>query len=286
MTAFRDLFFAAKDGLRLHARDYNEGETGKLPVLCLPGLTRNVRDFEDLAGYLADEGRRVIVAEQRGRGLSDYDPQPENYKPEIYVGDMLALLDHLALKQVIIIGTSLGGLMAMLMAAAQPARIAAILFNDIGPEVAPEGLEKIKRYVGRPPQVADWHAAAEDLRRIYAGAFPRYALQDWHEMARRLYHENAAGQPVLDYDPKIAVNVLNSKNAAPTLWEQFDAMPPIKLAVLRGSLSDILTSATLAEMRKRRSSLRVLELPEIGHAPSLGEEEARAFILEFLAGLP
>jgi pimeloyl-ACP methyl ester carboxylesterase len=282
MTTFTDVYYDAPDLLRLHARDYDGGAHPGTPVLCLAGLTRNARDFEALAGRLA-AGRRVVVAEQRGRGRSAYDPKPENYHPATYAADMLALLDHLEIGRVAIIGTSLGGLMAMLMAAAWPDRVAGILLNDVGPEVATEGIDKIRAYIDRVPQVTDWSDAANDVRTLFGAVFPDYEMADWQRFARAVYTENAAGIPVLDYDPKIAVNVKNGANAAPDLWPVFDALPPMPVAVIRGALSNILTGATLAEMKKRRPDLIAAEVERVGHAPDLEEPESLALIDRFLA---
>jgi pimeloyl-ACP methyl ester carboxylesterase len=282
MAAFEDRFFSAPDDLRLHYRDYDDAPTGSTPILCLAGLTRNARDFAELAGRLA-AGRRIILAEQRGRGQSDYDPQPENYHPGIYVRDMMALIDHLELPRVIIIGTSLGGLMAMLMAAGFPERFAGILLNDIGPIIDARGLAKIQDYIDRVPMVKDWDAAARDLQTLFGSSFPNYRLLDWDRFARALYRENERGVPVLDYDPKIAVNVKSGGSASPDLWPVFDALPLIPTAVVRGQLSNILAADILAEMQRRRPDLMAVELPDIGHAPSLIEDDALRLIGNFLA---
>jgi len=278
--AFTDIYYDSSDGLRLHARDY--AGAGGVPVLCLAGLTRNARDFELLAERLAPS-RRVIVAEQRGRGGSAYDPKPENYHPGTYAADMMVLLDHLGLGKVGIIGTSLGGLMAMIMAASWPDRFSGILLNDVGPEVAAEGIEKIRLYIDRVPKVRDWREAADDVSALFAAAFPEYQPADWARFARQVYRESAGGAPVLDYDPNIAINVKNGGSAAPDLWPVFDGLPRIPVAVIRGELSNILSAATLAEMRKRRPELLSVEVPRVGHAPDLAEPASLALIDDFLA---
>jgi len=284
LIPYVDVFYTAPDGLTLHARDYNSAARELAPIVCLPGLTRNARDFEDLANRLAPT-RRVIVAEQRGRGQSAYDPNPENYQPTIYVGDMIALLDHLALPLVAIIGTSLGGLMAMLMAASWPDRFAGIFLNDIGPQVAPEGIARIRDYIDRVPQVSGWDDAARDVQCLFGGSFPLYKAAEWQKMARALYRESADGVPMLDYDPAIAVVVKGSASAAPDLWPVFDRLPPLPLAVARGALSNILAADTLAEMRRRRPDLMVAEIADVGHVPMLDEAPARQLIERFLAAI-
>jgi pimeloyl-ACP methyl ester carboxylesterase len=278
--AFKDIYYDSPDLAGLHARDYAGG--AGMPVLCLPGLTRNVRDFERLAERL-QSGRRVIVAEQRGRGLSAYDPKPENYHPGTYSGDMLALLNHLGLAKVAIIGTSLGGLMAMIMSATWPDRFSGILINDVGPEVAPEGIDKIRTYIDRVPQVTNWDEATTDVGTLFSGAFPDYQRADWARFARQVYKENAAGVPVLDYDANIALNVKNGGSATPDLWPLFDKLPAFPIAVIRGKLSNILSEATLAEMRKRRPDIMAVEIPRVGHAPDLAEAQSLALIDDFLA---
>jgi pimeloyl-ACP methyl ester carboxylesterase len=197
--------------------------------------------------------------------------------------DMMALLDHLAIDRVIIIGTSLGGLMAMLMAAGFADRIKAILLNDIGAEIAEEGLSKIRGYIDRVPMVNSWQDAERDVESLFGAAFPDYRPADWRRFAQALYREDDTGRPVLDYDPNIAVNVLTGGSAAPALWPIFDALPKIPIAVIRGALSNILAAETLAEMVRRRPELLWVELPRVGHAPDLNELQSRALIAEFLA---
>src|SRR6056297_3115409 len=187
MSEYRDVWYQSPGGLRLYARDYpGPASSGLPPVLCMHGLSRNSADFEGLACTLAAE-RRVIVAEQRGRGRSDYDSNPANYTPVTYVADMFHLLDTLRLDRAIIIGTSLGGLMAFIMAGQQPARIAGMVINDIGPEVDPSGLARIQRYVGKVEPARDWQEAAARVREINAAAFPDYTDDDWLRFARDLY---------------------------------------------------------------------------------------------------
>jgi pimeloyl-ACP methyl ester carboxylesterase len=282
MKLYSDIFYQSVDGLTLHARDYNVAPPGRTPILCMPGLTRNVRDFDGLAQRLCRQ-YRVITTSQRGRGLSAYDPKPENYHPGSYVVDMGSLLEHLGLDKVTAIGTSLGGLMAMIMASGSPHRLAGIFLNDIGPEIDVKGLDKIRTYVDRVPQVANWQQAADDIKTLFAASFPLYVDEDWRKFARALYRENEDGVPVLDYDRAIALNVKAGEGApAPDLWPIWDAMPAVPIAVLRGQRSDLLTEATLKEMQKRRPQLLVAEVPEVGHAPTLEEPAAIALVDRFL----
>jgi len=284
MSLYRDVYYNAPDGLRLHARDYGD-PIAPLAVLCLHGLSRNARDFEAVAERLWPDFR-IIVAEQRGRGLSAYDPKPENYHPGTYVTDMLALLDHLKVPRVAIIGTSLGGLMAMIMAAGFPDRVSAIIINDVGPEVAVEGLLKIQSYINRETKVANWAEAEDDVRTLFAAVFPNYTAADWHRVARQLYVATDTGVPVLDYDPAIGDNFKNVEPQALSMWPVFDALPKIPFGLIRGKLSDILAPTVMAEMIKRRPDIVSAEIPAKGHAPTLDEPEARAVIDKVLASIP
>lgn len=281
MTLYRDVFYSSADGLRLHARDYGD-EHAPLSVLCLPGLSRNARDFALVAERLAQRFR-VICADQRGRGESAYDPKPENYHPGIYVGDMVALLDHLGLKRVAIIGTSLGGLMAMMMAAGLPDRVAGIVVNDIGPEVALEGLVKIQSYIDRETKVSNWDEAVADVSGLFGAAFPAYGAAEWKRVAHALYKENADGVPVLDFDPRIADNFKTLEPQAIDLWPVFDAIPQIPFGLVHGTLSELLSPPIMNEMLRRRPDIVSAEIDDAGHAPSLDEAPSREVIDRVLA---
>lgn len=276
MSLYRDVYYPSPDGLRLHARDYGD-EHAPLAVLCLHGLSRNARDFEPVAERLCSRFR-LICAEQRGRGLSAYDPKPENYHPGTYVADMIALLDHLKLPRVAIIGTSMGGLMAMILASGWPDRVAGIVVNDVGPEVAAEGLAKIQSYIDREANVSDWDQAAKDVQTLFGAVFPNYRPEDWQRMARQLYAEGEGGAPALDYDPHIADIFKNMEPQALAMWPVFDAIPKIPFGLIRGALSNILSPAVMAEMEKRRPDIVSAVIPDVGHAPTLDEPESRAVI--------
>jgi pimeloyl-ACP methyl ester carboxylesterase len=280
MTLYRDVFYPSPDGLRLYARDYGD-EDAPLTVLCMPGLSRNARDFELVAERLAPR-YRILCAEQRGRGRSAYDPKPENYHPGTYVGDMVALLDHLKLERVAMIGTSLGGLMAMMMAAGLPQRVAGIVINDVGPELAVEGLLKIQSYIDRETSVGNWDEAIEDVRRTFHHSFPAYTAADWDRMTRALYKENERGVPVLDFDPHISDNYKALEPKAIDLWPVFDALPKIPFGLVRGKLSDLLTAPIRDEMLRRRPDIELAEIDDAGHAPTLDEPPARAVIDQVL----
>jgi pimeloyl-ACP methyl ester carboxylesterase len=278
------LRYRSADGLELYARDYRAAGADAPAVLCLHGLTRNSADFEPLAAHLAGSWR-VVCADQRGRGGSAYDPRPDNYQPATYVQDMFALLDHLGLAQVVVIGTSMGGLMGMMMAAMAPARVRALVLNDIGPEVDPAGLARIKSYVGKSAPVGSWEEAVAQTRALNEREFPDFSPARWETFARALYRERD-GVPVLAYDPAIAAPLATGESAAvpPDLWPLFECLAQPVL-VLRGAHSDILSPACADAMVQRGQRCRLVVVPRRGHAPTLEEAPALAAIDGFLAGL-
>ena len=277
-----DVFYQSDDGVRLYARDYPGPARDAPVVLCLAGLTRNSKDFAPLAEAL-HKSYRVICPDQRGRGRSARDADPAHYRPDRYVQDMLTLLAVLGVTQVTVIGTSLGGLMAMVLVALAPGRIRAVVLNDVGPEVDPKGLARIAGYVGKTAPVLDWDAAAEQTAATNGVAFPDYGAKNWQAMARDIYVQEGAA-PVLDYDPAIAQGIA-AGTAAVNLWPLFEAMKAKPLLVIRGETSDILSVATVDEMVRRVNAGAAVTVPGRGHAPTLGEPAARAAIEEFLLGL-
>jgi pimeloyl-ACP methyl ester carboxylesterase len=277
MADYRDGYFTNPDGLQQHYRDYNTAGDDAPVVLCMPGLTRNARDFEDIAAHLADRCR-VICAEQRGRGDSDWDPQPSRYLPVTYVADMIALLDHLRVRQVIAIGTSLGGLMTLLIQALHPGRLQAAVINDIGPEIDPKGIERIKSYVGKgsPPQ--DWDEVIASVKTANSGVYPHFSEEDWAWFARKLYGDRD-GRPAALYDPAISQNFENDDSqSAPDLWPVFAASHSIPMVVLRGELSDILMASTLERMAQEHPDLVPVIVPGLGHVPLMRERKVQAAI--------
>lgn len=281
MTMFQDLRFPSADQrLQLYAREYpGSGPT----ILMMHGLTRNSADFAYLAEKLA--GRfRIIVPEQRGRGNSDRDPDATNYNPATYCADMLALIDRLKLEAPIIIGTSMGGLMAMIMATLRPGAFRAIVLNDVGPVVEKAGIDRIASYVGAGSQIGDWDDAAAYCRRTNGHAFPSYDDRQWHAFARRLFRENHAGKPELAYDPAIAAGLTSPQPSAvpPDLWPMWSGLATIPVLVLRGELSDILSDETVKEMARTHPGTRALTIHGVGHAPMLDEPEAVSAIKNFI----
>jgi pimeloyl-ACP methyl ester carboxylesterase len=275
-----DVFFESDDGLRLYARDYPGPSEHSPVVLCLHGLTRNSKDFDGLASALCTR-YRVICPDQRGRGRSARDPQPLRYRPDVYVNDMVRLLDTLGVAHVTVIGTSLGGMMGILLAVSQPTRVKAFIINDMGPVIDPVGIARIISYVGKSAPVRTWADAIDQTRATNLVAFPKYGDADWAAMTRNLYIQEGT-TPVLDYDPAISQG-FSAGTATPDLWPLFDAMPALPLMVIRGELTDILSLETLAEMQRRRPQVQVAHVPDVGHAPMLDEPAARSAIVTFLA---
>jgi len=267
--------------LELYARVY-EGEGPAL--LLMHGLTRNSADFEPLAAHLA--GRyRLVVPDQRGRGISAYDPDPDNYRPDVYAADMFALLDDLGIASAGLIGTSMGGLMAMIMAATQPARVPAMVLNDVGPRIEAAGLARIQGYVGPSGDAADWAEAAARCAAINGAAFPDFAEADWLAFARRTCAATPEGRLRLAYDPAIAASVKGDSPATvpPDLWPLWDMLAALPVLVIRGALSDLLSAETVAEMGDRHAGpFAAVSVPKRGHAPMLDEPAALAAITRFL----
>jgi pimeloyl-ACP methyl ester carboxylesterase len=280
---YEDKYLTVRDGLRLHYRDY-PGSADRPPLLCLHGLTRNARDFAELADRYSPRFR-VIALEFRGRGGSDYDPQPMRYTPLTYAADVIELLDQLGIPQAIFVGTSLGGLVTMTVAAMAPGRIAASILNDLGPDVDPQGVNRILTYVGNDVRSADWDAAGRAIAATYGAAFDRYTHEDWVKMARRNCRE-IDGQIGFDYDMAIAEPFrVKGPTANVDLWPFFTTLAQKPLLVIRGAKSDLLTEATTTRMREVAPTVRIAVVEGVGHAPELNEPEAIAAIDDFLESL-
>ncbi len=281
---WEDRSWTSGDGLKLHFRDY-AGSAARPPVLCLPGLTRNARDFEDLAARLANEWR-VICPDMRGRGDSDYARDPMTYTPAHYVADVEALLAAEGIERFIAIGTSLGGLMTMMLAAANPARIAAAVINDVGPEIEPAGLARIREYVGQGRSYETWVHAARALQETNRAIYPAWQLPDWLRMAKRCMVIGTGGRIVFDYDMNIAEPFEAEQGPAPApevMWSLYDALATRPLLVLRGAHSDILSAEVAARMAARSPSAELVTVPGVGHGPTLDEDISIAAIQRLLA---
>ena len=279
---YADRSWETPDGLKLHYRDY-EAPADRPPLLCLHGLTRNARDFEPLAAELAGDWR-LIVPELRGRGDSDYARDSASYNPQTYVEDIEALLELLKIERFVAIGTSLGGLLTMMLAQRAPGRIAGAVLNDIGPAIEDEGLERIRGYVGHGRSYPTWMHAARAMREINAEAFPDYEIDQWIGMAKRCMVVGQNGRISFDYDMAIAEPFNRpGGEAGVDLWPGFTALAGRPVTILRGEFSDVLSEATVQEMLRRIPEARAVTVPRVGHPPVLDEDTAIGAIHALLA---
>ncbi len=284
-TPFHDSTYRVRDGLKLHVRHYPAPASRRRAVLCLPGLTRNHRDFHDLACHLSAPGpaqRAVYCLDYRGRGGSEWDSDWKNYAVPIEMMDVLDFLFQKELHDMAIVGTSRGGLITMLLAAAQPTMVGAVVLNDIGPVVETDGLTRIATYVGRIPLPRSWEEATRLVTNANKSQFPNLTAETWDEIARQWYNEKN-GRPAHGYDPELknALSVLDGP--MPELWPQFGALCRVPLLVLRGAYSDILSKATVEEMGRRHPAFSVLEIAGEGHAPMLKDADTMTAIANFFA---
>ncbi len=277
-----DSYWWSNDGLRLHYRDY-AGSANRPVIVCMPGLTRNARDFEGVAARLSPEWR-VIAVDLRGRGESAYAKDVMTYVPLTYVQDVERLLIELKIERFVAFGTSLGGIVTMLLAATGRERFAGALINDVGPEIEADGLARIKSYVGKTSSWPTWIHAARALGEMNAQVYPFFGLEDWLRLAKRMYHLTPAGRIVPDYDKNIAEPFrLPGGEAGVDLWPALDALADVPTLILRGELSDLFSSATAAAMVARLNNATLVTVAGAGHAPTLDEPESVAGIDALLA---
>ncbi len=276
-------FVTTADGIKIHVRDYYAGHAGALPVVCLPGLARTTADFETLAEALAAAGRRVVALDYRGRGRSDYDPDPTKYSLPVELGDVITVLMALECEPAVFVGTSRGGILTMLLAAVRPAAIAGAVLNDIGPVLEAEGLVRIKGYVGKLPTPASYDEAARILAKLFGAQFPKLSHNDWLKSAYRTYKDKD-GVLIVDYDVALAraLEDFDPAKPLPDLWPQFEALKPVPVMAIRGANSDLLSAATLNEMSKRHPGLETLVVPDQGHAPLLADADVIDRIAAFV----
>lgn len=285
-AAWLDVSFTSQDGLRLYARHYPAiaASSGRRPVLCLPGLTRNSRDFHDVAQVLSTDpiaSRDVYTLDSRGRGASDHDPDWKHYSVPVETTDALDFLTARDLHGAAVIGTSRGGILAMMMAAARPTGIGAAILNDVGPIIERNGLARIMAYVGRIPVPADWAEAARMALDMTREQFPHLTSADADALARQWFND-ANGKPVPAYDAAIAKSLTLPDGPMPALWKQFGALSHVPVLVLRGGTSDLLTETSVAEMGRRHPNLTAHTVPDEGHAPLLRDAATQAVIQAFL----
>lgn len=282
-AAYRERRFAAQDGLGLYFRDYGDPDSAATPVLCLGGFTRNARDFGAVARRLAGE-RRVLCLDLRGRGRSDYDPDWRNYRPATYLNDIAHLLALVNIHRVAVIGTSLGGVLAMGLAATMPSALTGVVLNDIGPEITPGGFDPILAYIRVDRPQPDWQSAARAIRTH----LPDLAFQDeamFEAMARNTYREGEDGLLHFDWDVDIVKPVIADGGALPDLWPFFRGLRSVPLLAFRGEASDLLSADCFERMARERPDARLVTVPRTGHAPTLGEPECVEALDAFMGGL-
>lgn len=290
MDGFREVFYDAPDGLKLHARVYEPAAgTTALPLVCLPGLTRNSRDFHDLAIALAGQEatpRRVVSFDYRGRGRSAYDPDWKNYNIRVEAGDVIAGLAALAISRAVFLGTSRGGFIIHVLAAIAPQFLSGVIFNDIGPEIVSEGFRQIRDYLVRARNPGNWAEAAALQRTVHGRAFPALTHADWERFARALYRDdNGTIRP--DYDPNLlkTLETIDFNVKFPDLWAQFDLLADLPLLVIRGENTTLLAQETVDEMMRRHPALQFINVSGQGHAPMLETGQLPGLIAAFAEGV-
>lgn len=289
MTELREITWRSSDGLRLVATEYGSSEARKLPVICIPGLTRNARDFEVLAPWIASFGRRVIAVDLRGRGRSDRDPNRRNYAPPTYAKDVVTLLDTIGVPQALFVGTSLGGIVTMTLAAKNLHRIGGAVLNDVGPVIAREGLARISSYAGKTPAVRSWDDAVAYAKQTGGVAFPKWTDEEWAVFVRRIFKPGPTGAPVLECDAGVfrKTHPIMVWLLTPMVWGLFRKLANGRPALLvRGRISDVLDPQTAARMRREAPQMGFVEVDDVGHAPTLSEPQAKESLTRFFAEAP
>lgn len=280
--AFRERHYRSQEGLKLYFRDYGDPVWKRTPVVCLGGVTRNSKDFDRLAPRLAATGRRVVCPDYRGRGRSAYDPDWRRYNPRSYIQDVRHLLIALNLHRVVVIGTSLGGILATGLAAASPTALAGVVLNDVGPVLDRDGLKPIVEYMKDDRPLADWPSVVQRLRTVAPG-FPARTDEEWMRIARATYREDADGWLRFDWDPDVVKPMQVEKVRKVDLWPLFRALRRLPVAVVRGGESTLLSEDTLRRMADALPTMAATTVPGVGHAPSLDEPESVEAIDALLA---
>ncbi|MEP2102967.1 MAG: alpha/beta hydrolase [Parasphingorhabdus sp.] len=266
---YQDQYWESDDGLKLHYRDYPSAGS-KTPIICVPGLTRNIRDFEHLGQWMNGD-RRIVMINLRGRGDSEYAKDSATYSPKSYVADIVKLMDEIALPNAIFFGTSLGGIVTMLMGSMHPDRVAGALLNDIGPEIDQRGLDRIGESVGQGRSFDTWAHAARDLAETSGHIYPDYNLKEWIGFAKKLYRMNSSGRIKLDYDMKISEPFESKGGGNEAIWKMLESLKDLPTLILRGELSDLFSDATARKMMEILEQGEFVTIARVGHAPSLEE---------------
>ena len=285
----RNVTYFSSDGLALHASVYGSPLEPWLPVVCLPGLTRNSRDFRDLAVFLSTHRhrpRRVICFDYRGRGRSSWDKNKDNYNPIVEMDDIFDGMAAMGVSRAVVVGTSRGGMIAMMMGVARPALLAGIVLNDIGPVVEPLGLARIKTYVGGTLSPEDWTDAVRILKRLHGAQFTSLNDEQWLALAHMSYRDES-GQPVPDHDPALARVFVGADfdQPIPTLWKEFRALRSTPILTIRGGNSDLLSTSTVAAMASNHPRFESVTVPGEGHPPLLRGTHLLQRVSTFISGI-
>lgn len=287
MSTFSEIRYTSTDGLALYARDYaSHSGPARLPVICIHGLTRNSGDFDELAPWIASQGRRVIAVDVRGRGKSARDPNPSHYQPIVYANDIVKLAHDLGIERAVFIGTSMGGIITMTLALRKSRLISAAILNDVGPILSEKGLARIAGYAGKATQPASWNEATEYIKNINESAFPENTMEEWGKWAQRAFAENPQGELVMRYDPNIAQPIHSGKLKSQSLMSKYAFRRLARkrpTLLVRGALSDLVEAEQASYMRKAAPKMLYAEVPNVGHAPMLTEPPARDAIRTFLS---
>jgi pimeloyl-ACP methyl ester carboxylesterase len=287
VSTFSEIRYTSTDGLALYARDYaSHSGPARLPVICIHGLTRNSGDFDELAPWIASQGRRVIAVDVRGRGKSARDPNPAHYQPLVYADDIVKLAHDLGIARAVFIGTSMGGIITMTLALRKSRLISAAILNDVGPILSEKGLARIAGYAGKTAQPASWTEATEYIKNINQSAFPDNTMEEWDKWAQRAFAENPQGQLVMRYDPNIAQPIQSGKQKSQSLMSKYAFRRLARkrpTLLVRGALSDLVEAEQASYMQKAAPTMLYAEVPNVGHAPMLTEPPAREAIRTFLS---
>ncbi|MEO9601019.1 alpha/beta hydrolase [Parasphingorhabdus sp.] len=266
---YQDIYWQSEDGLKLHARDYS-ADNDKTPIICVPGLTRNARDFEHLGAVLNGE-RRIIMLDLRGRGMSEYAKDSSSYNPKQYIADIIKLMDEQAMPKAVLFGTSLGGIVTMVMSKMHPGRVAGALLNDIGPELDQKGLDRIGSHVGQGRSFDTWAHAGRDTAENSGDIFPDFTLKDWIAFSKKVYRMNSSGRIKLDYDMKIAEPFDSKGGGSGALWNALEGLKVVPTLILRGEISDLFSEKIARQMLEKLDKGDLVTVPRVGHAPTLEE---------------
>ena len=284
---WQDFKYTSNDGLALAGREYGWQHKERLPVLCLPGLTRNSADFHEFALHLANHDsnpRRVLCLDYRGRGLSAYDKNWNNYNPLVEATDVIDGVIAAGLHQVALVGTSRGGMIAMVLAAMRPTMMKMVVFNDIGPEIYGPGLVRIKNYIESAMLPHSWEEAAQMLKKIAGKHFPNWDDGECVRQARLIYKQEN-GKIIRQYDDGLikSLSAINLDEPLPTYWPQFAGLEHLPMLLVRGQNSDLLSLDTVHKMQKSNPAMKLITVPNQGHAPDLGSSGLPAAIANFIS---